>query len=94
MKAALRCADKTRLNPIRMLRSEIRYKEIETGSELTDDQTIEVLSSALKERSQAIGEFKKGGREDLVFQEEKETEIILSYLPEQLSGEAYRPKHC
>jgi len=87
MKAALRSGDKAKLKLIRMLRSEIRYKEIDNGSELEDDDTIEVLSSALKKRKEAIEEFKKGGREDLVSQEEEELKIILSYLPEQLSQE-------
>jgi len=87
MRAALRSGDKAKLKLIRMLRSEIRYKEIDNGSELEDDDTIEVLSSALKKRKEAIEEFKKGGREDLVSQEEEELKIILSYLPEQLSQE-------
>lgn len=87
MKAALRSGDKAKLKLIRMLRSEIRYKEIDNGSELEDDDTIEVLSSALKKRREAIEEFKKGGREDLVSQEEEELKIILSYLSKQLSQE-------
>jgi len=85
MKAALKSRDKLKLNLIRMLRSEIRYKEIEKGSELNDDEVIEVLSSAVKKRRESIEEFRKGGREDLVTQEEKELRIVFSYLPEQLS---------
>lgn len=41
----------------------------------------------MKKRRESIEEFKKGGRKDLVTQEEKELKIILSYLPEQLSEE-------
>jgi len=87
MKVAMKGGDKLRLSLIRMLKSEIRYKEIEKGEELTDDGVIAVLSSALKKRKEAIEEFKKGGREDLVAQEETELKIILSYLPEQLTEE-------
>jgi hypothetical protein len=87
MKIAMKEGEKTKLNLIRMLRSEIRYKEIETGSELDDNGIIDVLSSAAKKRKESIEEFKKGGREDLATQEEKELEIIYSYLPEQLSEE-------
>lgn len=87
MKAALRAGDKLKLNLLRMLKSEIRYKEIEKGSELDDNETIDVLSSSLKKHREAIEEFKKGGREDLAAQEGKELKIILSYLPEQLSEE-------
>ena len=85
MKVAMKKGDKAKLNLIRMLRSEIRYKEIELGSELDDERTIDVLSSASKKRKEAIEEFKKGGREDLVAREEEELKIIFSYLPEQLS---------
>ena len=85
MKVAMKEGDKAKLNLIRMLRSEIRYKEIELGSKLDDNGTIYVLSSAVKKRKEAIEEFKKGGREDLVAREEEELRIIFSYLPEQLS---------
>jgi uncharacterized protein YqeY len=87
MKIAMKEGEKTKLNLIRMLRSEIRYKEIEKGSELDDNGIIDVLSSAAKKRKESIEEFRKGGREDLAAQEEKELEIIFSYLPEQLSEE-------
>ncbi|MGB2696454.1 MAG: GatB/YqeY domain-containing protein [Candidatus Zixiibacteriota bacterium] len=85
MKVAMKEGDKAKLNLIRMLRSEIRYKEIELGSKLDDNGTIYVLSSAVKKRKEAIEEFKKGGREDLVAREEEELRIVFSYLPEQLS---------
>ena len=87
MKIAMKEGEKTKLNLIRMLRSEIRYKEIEKGSELDDNGIIDVLSSAAKKRKESIEEFKKGGREDLAAKEEKELKIIYSYLPEQLSEE-------
>lgn len=86
-KAALRSGDKTKLNLIRMLRWEIRHKEIERGSESGEDETIEVLSWALKKRREGIEEFRKGGREDLVSQEEREEGLILGYLPRQLPVE-------
>ena len=87
MKIAMKEGEKTKLNLIRMLRSEIRYKEIEKGSELDDNGIIDVLSSAAKRRKESIQEFRKGGREDLAAKEEKELKIIYSYLPEQLSEE-------
>jgi hypothetical protein len=86
-KTALKSGDKLKVNLLRMLRSEIRYKEIENGSELNDEEMTQVLSSAVKRHRESIEEFKRGGREDLVIQEEKELKIILSYLPGQLSEE-------
>ncbi len=85
MKAAMKEGDKVKLNLIRMLRSEIKYKEIDIGSELDDDGTVDVLCSAVKKRKESIEEFEKGGREDLVAREEKELKIIYGYLPQQLS---------
>jgi len=87
MKAAMKEGDKVKLNLIRMLRSEIKYKEIEIGSDLDDEGTVDVLCSAVKKRKESIEEFKKGGREDLVAREGKELRIIYGYLPQQLSEE-------
>jgi uncharacterized protein YqeY len=62
-------------------------EELEKGSRLTDDEVIEVVSSEIKKRKEAILEFGKGKREDLVKKEKKELEILEKYLPEQLSRE-------
>lgn len=85
LKTALRNKDEIRLNVLRMLKSELKYKAIDTGDDLSEEDTIAVLSSAAKKRNEAIEEFRRGGREDLVKQETAEYEIIKEYLPEQLS---------
>jgi uncharacterized protein YqeY len=84
MKKALAAKDKVKLSVIRLLKSEIRYKEIEKGSELSDDEIISVLSSSVKRHKDSIEQFEKGGREDLVAQEKEELEIIWEYMPKQL----------
>ncbi len=85
LKTALKNRDEVRLNVLRMLKSELKYKAIDTGNDLSEEDAIAVLSSAAKKRSEAIEEFRRGGREDLVKQETAEYEIIKEYLPEQLS---------
>ncbi|UCC78793.1 MAG: GatB/YqeY domain-containing protein [Candidatus Zixiibacteriota bacterium] len=85
LKAALKNKDEVRLNVLRMLKSELRYKTIDTGNDLSEEDAMAVLSSAAKKRSEAIEQFQRGGREDLVKQETAEYEIIKEYLPEQLS---------
>lgn len=85
LKVALKNRDEMRLNVLRMLKSELRYKTIDTGNDLSEEDTIAVLSSAAKKRNEAIEEFRRGGREDLVKQETAEYEIIKEYLPQQLS---------
>ena len=84
MKKALLAKDKIKLNVIRLLKSEIRYKEIEKGRELSEDEVIAVLSSSIKRHKDSIDQFEKGGREDLAAQEKAELEIIWDYMPKQL----------
>ena len=84
MKRALVAKDKVRLQVTRLLKSEIRYKEIEKRAELSDEDVISVLSSSVKRHKDSIEQFEKGGREDLVAQEKAELEIIWEYMPEQL----------
>jgi len=85
--AAMKNKDEVRLTVLRMLKSELKYKAIDTGNDLSDDDVMAVLSSAAKKRSEAIDEYRRGGREDLVNQELAEFDIIREYLPEQLSEE-------
>ena len=66
IKVALKSKDTVRVNVLRMLKSEIKYKEIDKGSELSDDEVISVLSSSIKKRKDSIQQFEKGGRDDLV----------------------------
>ncbi len=87
MKAAHKGKESLKLGVLRMLKSEIRYKEIEKGSELSNDEVISVLSSSTKKRRDSIQQFEKAGRDDLVSQEKAELEVVLGYLPEQLTEE-------
>ncbi len=86
-KEALKSKDSLRLSVLRMLKSEIKYKEIDKSSELSDDEVISVLSSSIKKRKDSIQQFEKGGRDDLASREKAELELVLKYLPEQLTEE-------
>ena len=61
--------------------------ELDEKSQLSDDEIIEIIAREVKKRKEAISEFKKGKREDLVQKEEKEIEILERYLPEQMPAE-------
>jgi uncharacterized protein YqeY len=87
MKKALIAGDKVRLSVTRLLKSEIRYKEIEKGSEFSEEDVISVLSSSVKRHKDSIEQFEKGGREDLVACEKAELEIIWEYMPKQLEDD-------
>ena len=82
---ALKAGDKFKTGVLRVLKSEIRYKEIDLKHPLTDEETLLVLSSSVKKRKESIEEFKKGNRPDLVAKEEAELAIVQSYLPAELS---------
>lgn len=65
-------------------------EDLEKESLLTDEEVLEVLSSEVKKRRDSIEQYEKGGRKDLVEQEQKEVEVLQSYLPEQMSEEEIR----
>lgn len=80
-----KAGDAARLSTLRMLKSVLRYKEIEKNAPLTEEEEIEVLSSAAKRHLDSIQQFKIGNRPDLVNKEENELKIVKGYLPSQLS---------
>ncbi len=92
MKDAMRTGDQLRLSVIRLLNAGIKNREIEKGkgSQLIDDEVIQLISSSIKQRRDSIEQFAKGGRSDLVAKEEKEVEILKRFLPEPLSEEELR----
>lgn len=84
---ALRAGEKDKLAVLRGLKSDLKYRQIDKGEELTEDEVIGVLNSAVKKRRDSIEQFKTGGREDLVKNEEFGLQIIQQYLPEPISHE-------
>ena len=87
IKEAMKNKDKEKLNVVRMLKSAIQMAQIELKHELSDDEIINVISKQIKMRNDAINEIKKADRQDLISQNEKEIEILNSYLPPKLSDE-------
>jgi len=85
--AALKAKDKALLTVLRSLKSAVQYQAIEKGTALTDAEVISVLQSQVKSRIQAIELYRKGGRDDLAEQEEREVAIIKRYLPTPLTAD-------
>ena len=88
MKIAMKekAAGKAKLSVIRMVRSAIKNKEIELGRELSEQETLEVIVREVKMRRDALPEYEKSGREELVAGLREEIEILSPYLPEQLTA--------
>lgn len=88
LKAAMKSGEKTKLETLRSIRAQmIELSKRGTGKDITADEELSVLMSAIKKRKEAIELYEKGGRMELVKQEQQELEIITTYLPKQLSKE-------
>ena len=87
LKSSMKNKDTIRKNTITMVRSSIKQIEVDKRLELADEEVLDIISKQVKEKRSAIEEFKKGSRDDLVNQTENEIEILLEYLPKQLSEE-------
>ena len=70
---------------LRMLIADIKRFEIDERVEADDTKVSDLINKNVKQRRDSIAQFKNGGREDLVATEEEQLNVILKYLPEQLS---------
>ncbi len=81
-----------RKNVIQMVRAAILQIEKDKGIEVDDNKILEIIAKEVKTRNDSLGDFEKGGREDLVKQAKEEIEILSEYLPKQLTREELREK--
>lgn len=82
---AMKSKDKEKLTVIRMVKAAMDLEHIDKKREINDDLLIDVLNKQIKMRKDSIAEFMKAGREDLVSKTQNEVDILMKYLPEQLS---------
>lgn len=87
LKAAMKDKDVIRKNTVQMIRSAVLQFEKDNKAELDDNGIIDVIAKELKRRRDVLPEYEKSGREDLIADINREIEILLAYLPEQLSKE-------
>jgi uncharacterized protein len=96
LKLAMKVGDRPRIECLRMLRARVLEHEVAlrpergTDHQAADDEVLQVLSGYAKQRREAIDEFRRGGRDDLVRREEAELEIVQSYLPRPLDAAEVR----
>ncbi len=91
LKEAMRQGDELRRSVLRMLRSALRNEEIAKQRPLTEQEAWHVVSRQAKMRREAAEEYRRAGREDLAEREEAELEVLLEYLPRQMSEEEIVP---
>lgn len=91
MKEAMKSKDTVKLTVLRGLISGFTNELVATGktpqNEVTDDLALTVIKRASKQRKDAIEQFEKGGRSDLVDNEKAELKIIETYMPQMMSEE-------
>ncbi|MEO1022279.1 MAG: GatB/YqeY domain-containing protein [Bacteroidota bacterium] len=94
LKEAMKAKDQDKLRVLRSLKAKLMEKEIaeRKGGEadLSNEQAVEVLMKAAKQRKESIAQFEEGGRADLVENEKVELGIIEQYLPKMMSEEEVR----
>ena len=87
LKTAMKEKDTLKKDTVQLIRSGILQFEKDNKVELDDEGVMEIITKQLKSRRDSLPDFVKSGREDLIEKLNKEIEILLSYLPEQLSEE-------
>ena len=87
MKTAMKEKDVLRKNTVQLVRAAILQKEKDQQITLDDSAILDVIAKEVKSRRDSLVEFEKGGRQDLVDATNRELEILLGYLPRQLSAE-------
>jgi uncharacterized protein len=88
LKAAMRQKEELTTSVLRMLKSAVKYKEVEPGAKALDDGgVLQVISTLIKQRRDSVEQFRAGNRGDLADKEEKEIGLLQAYLPKQLSSE-------
>ncbi|MCD6552744.1 MAG: GatB/YqeY domain-containing protein [Chloroflexi bacterium] len=85
LKQAIRDGDSNRKSTIRLALTAITNAEVQKRRELDEAETLAILSREAKQRRESVEEYRKAGRVDLVAQEEAELQILLSYMPAQMS---------
>jgi len=84
---AMKAGQKARVSVLRMLLAELHNEEIELGRQLRDEDAGRIVRKAIRQRQESIREFNRGGREDLVRNEEQELEILREYSPKMMEEE-------
>ncbi len=87
VKNAMRQHDDVRRDTLRMVRSAVRYEEINQQKPLDDAGVINVLAKMARQHQESIAEFTRGNRPEMVKKEEAELVIVRSYMPQQLTRE-------
>jgi uncharacterized protein YqeY len=85
VKAAMRSGDARRRDALRLLLAALKQREVDERKDLADADVVAVIDKMIKQRREAIVQFEKGGRQDLVQNEQFELDLLQTYMPQALS---------
>lgn len=87
LKEAMKNKDTIKKNTVQMVRAAILQIEKDKGIEVGDDKILEIIAKEVKTKKDALVDFEKAQRQDLIDQTNQEIAILQEYLPKQLSRE-------
>lgn len=87
VKVAMREKNVVKRDSIRAINTMIKQIEVDERIELADEDIIKLIQKGIKQREEAISQFKEAGRDELVAKEQEQIDVFAVYLPKQLSDE-------
>ena len=87
LKTAMRDKDIVKRDSIRAINTMIKQIEVDERKDLNDEDVIKLIQKGIKQREEAIAQYKEASREDLASKEQEQLDIFKEYLPKQLSDE-------
>lgn len=85
--AAMKAKDADKLSTLRMVKANLMNRQIDKGSELTDEEITKALQSLLKQRRDSVEQYEKAERTDLAAKEKTEIAVIEAYLPQAATAD-------
>lgn len=91
LKQAMLAKEELKVSVLRMLKAEVMKVQTDgTGTEITEEVIQNLIQKMIKQRKDSIEQFEKGGRPELAIKEKEEVDLLMAYMPEQMSEEAIR----
>ena len=87
LKVSMRDKNVVRKNTVQMIRAAILQIEKDTGNVVDDAKIIDIIAKEMKKKKDAMADFEKAARQDLIDQTNEEMKVLEEYLPKQLSRE-------
>ena len=84
-KESMKARDEIRKNTVNLVRAAIKQSEVDNRVELDEEGVLAIIAKQVKMRKDALSDFEKAGRTDLLESYNKEIEVLMTYLPAQLT---------